>query len=359
MATTDTERFLETCREMQRHWSGPQRVGRHWGRQSDRMIEQITAHSEASPFSSANYLLDSFGAGILQADAYALRRSLARRVIGRYQRAVRRALGYGSIGDLLLWPFDDEELIGRVFVYGRIAYSNAVACGARLLWEHIDRYDIQSPTLFAEQRVRVGGRDLSWLTLLSLHRVIQVRAAVGSIGTVLEIGAGTGEFARIMLSSGTAQRYVIVDVPPALAVAQSVLQSEFPAAELDLFDAGRRALNREARCAFLTPDQIGLIGSADLGINFASFGEMTRTIVRAYVELAKRVGVRAFVSINTRRPHPVMREELIDEAFYTSVFAPEFAATKRARWSEDLDFELRDSTDDDGYQWILFSRVDL
>lgn len=349
-------RFLAACILMDDHWRRVARRDTHWERQARAMLDQIRAHPQASPFSSELRLLEHFGAGNLAPDSAALRRTTLWRAIRRYQRAVARAFGRGRMAAMLLGPLGDLEGIDRSAHCGRQSYRDAVETGWLVLRADVEALDVRSPAIFGEQLVGVGDRRLAWWTLLALKRLLILRREAGPFRSVLEIGAGNGELARLMLTTGTASRYVIVDIPPALAVAQEVLLADLDPAELALFDPARTSIPDGARCAFLTPDQIGVIGQADLGLNIASFGEMTRADVRSYVALVKRIGCRQFVSINSRTAHPVVQSERIDESFYREVFAPELTVRTTAAWSRSLDLRLLPPADmDRGYQWLHFT----
>lgn len=340
---------------MDEHWRRTGRPDVHWERQARAMLDQIRSRPEASPFSSELRLLEHLGAGNLAPDSAALRRTMLWRAIRRYQGAVTRILGRGALPAALLGPLGDLEGIDRSVTYGRQTYRDAVETGHLLFRTEIEDLDVRSPAVFGEQIVEAGGRPLTWWTLLALKRLLILRREAGTFRSVLEIGAGNGELARLMLRTGTATLYIIVDIPPALAVAQEVLLADLGPKELALFDPARTSIPGGTRCALLTPDQIGAIEQADLGLNIASFGEMTREDVRTYVALAKRVGCRQFVSINSRQAHPVARGEGIDESFYREAFAPELTVRSSAAWSRSLDLRLMPPADGyRGYQWLHF-----
>ena len=207
----------------------------------------------------------------------------------------------------------------------------------------------------------VEGRYLSLQTLLSLKYALHIGSLIGEVDTILEIGAGTGELARLMLLTGKAQKYIVVDIPPALAFAQEVFLSQFDESEVGCFDPGRRDIDDLAhrKCVFLLPSQAGLIKKADVGINIASFQEMTREMVKSYIDLSKAVGVSDFISVNTRQPHPVNAQQGIDEQFYEDAFSPEFEATNKYRWPESLGPDSLKPHDEQytGYQLLHFVRT--
>lgn len=341
---------------MHDHWKQHATPDAHWERQARAMLQQMRAHPGSSPFSSDLYLLEHLGAGNLAPDSASMRRPFLWRAIRRYQRALASRSGHGGRARALMGPLGDLQAVDRIGAYARQAYRDAVETGYLLYRDEIEELDVRAPAIFGEQIVECAGRPLTWWTLLALKRVILIRRAVGRVDRVIEIGAGNGELARLMLATGAAGGYVIVDIPPALAVAQEVLLSDRGPADLALFDPTRTAIAGSARCAFLTPDQVGAIDRADLGLNIASFGEMTAANVRSYADLVKRLGCSDFISINSRVPHPVARGARIDESFYREIFAPEMTVRTSARWSRSLELDLVTSMDGHtGYQWLHFT----
>ncbi len=118
---------------------------------------------------------------------------------------------------------------------------------------------------------------------------------------VLEIGAGYGRNAYVMLREHPEIRYVIVDIPPALYVAQRYLSSQFAdrnifyARPFDSYDSVKEELDR-ASIAFLAPHQISGLPDlwADLTLNISSFGEMSRQQIERYLQEVNRLTERAF-----------------------------------------------------------------
>lgn len=109
------------------------------------------------------------------------------------------------------------------------------------------------------------------------------------VTTVLEIGAGTGNFPAIIYHDWAApKRMILVDLPETLAIAISFLSNSFPNATMLLPDEAKASgLEGNFDFAFLTVDQLDLIqdNSIDLAINCHSFMEMTHEQIDVYFEL--------------------------------------------------------------------------
>lgn len=121
-----------------------------------------------------------------------------------------------------------------------------------------------------------------------------LRGFVGDdhIGTVLEIGAGNGNFPSILYHDWAPLRVILVDLPETLAVAIPFLSNLFPDAKLLMPDEVRdHGLLGSFDFAFLTVDQINLLAdnSVDLAINCHSFQEMTHEQIEVYFQLVQRV----------------------------------------------------------------------
>lgn len=115
---------------------------------------------------------------------------------------------------------------------------------------------------------------------------------VSKVGTVLEIGAGNGNFPAILFHDWAPVRIILVDLPETLAIAIPFLASLFPQARLALpNEIAQQGLPTQFDFAFLTVDQTASLedDSVDLAINCHSFQEMTHAQIEAYFELVQRV----------------------------------------------------------------------
>jgi putative sugar O-methyltransferase len=186
--------------------------------------------------------------------------------------------------------------------YKATLYTSYVA----MLWEYVrgrerlgllDR--LQEPELGRpisfEYRGRRISEDLcnSVLELTSVIEAIPEPLADGDL--VIELGSGYGRLAWAYLEAFPGIRYVLVDIPPALAIAEEYLTRLFPEREVFRFRHFERheeiagELER-VRIAFLTPNQLELIPAlgARLFLNISSLHEMRPDQIAHYLE---RVGV--------------------------------------------------------------------
>ncbi len=113
----------------------------------------------------------------------------------------------------------------------------------------------------------------------------------GEIRTILEIGAGNGNFPSILYHEWRPVRVVLVDLPETLTVSIPFLSSLFPEARIAMpneIEAG--GMPKEFDFAFLTVDQLAHLadGCIDLAINCHSFQEMTHDQISTYFELVQR-----------------------------------------------------------------------
>lgn len=116
--------------------------------------------------------------------------------------------------------------------------------------------------------------------------------AEGEVCTVLEIGAGNGNFPSILHHDWSPLRVILVDLPETLAVAIPFLNNLFPNASLVMpHEAQGSNLSGSFDFAFLTVDQLNVLAddSVDLAINCHSFQEMTHEQIAVYFQLVQRV----------------------------------------------------------------------
>ena len=114
--------------------------------------------------------------------------------------------------------------------------------------------------------------------------------------TILELGAGYGRNAYTILSLRSQARYIVVDIPPALWVAERYLSSIFPDRRIfryrdfDRFDSIAEEYS-QAQIVFLLASQLSSIPpeSVDLIINISSLHEMRKDQIDFYFEQFGRV----------------------------------------------------------------------
>jgi len=112
----------------------------------------------------------------------------------------------------------------------------------------------------------------------------------------LEIGGGYGRDAFVVMKLNPHLQYTMVDIPPALWIAQRYLSSVFPERTVfhvrDFKSYDEVAAEMEAASiVFLLPHQLELMPDRryDLGLNISSFGEMQQEQIAAYFRTLERV----------------------------------------------------------------------
>ena len=242
-------------------------------------------------------------------------------------------------------------------------YYMLVHWGYEFYRDQIESYDISSPDIYGVDCVDIGSRKLSLTTLRELGFFLALKKSVSSpTHTILEIGSGVGELARIFLLTKTCEKYIFIDIPPALAFAQRLLSDTFGDDKMSFWNKDRKIIDLSDKniCYFLTPDQIDQVPSFDLGINKASFGEMTPDIVQGYIRVLKKKKFNEFISINQRLKKSNSLE-VIGEKQYIEYFSPEYQCIRKAFYNPNKPF--RDLEEDkpgtQGIQWLHFHKAEL
>jgi putative sugar O-methyltransferase len=113
---------------------------------------------------------------------------------------------------------------------------------------------------------------------------------------VLEIGGGYGRDAFVVMKLNPRIQYTLVDIPPALWIAQRYLSSVFPECKVfhvrDFHSYAEVADEMEsASIVFLLPHQLELLPDRrfDLSLNISSFGEMQQEQIETYLKVLERV----------------------------------------------------------------------
>lgn len=111
--------------------------------------------------------------------------------------------------------------------------------------------------------------------------------------TIIELAGGYGRTAYYLLTKHPQVRYILVDVPPILDIAQRYLTSQFP--------------NRDLQ--FLLPEQVASIKnhSVDIAFSIDSLGQIDNQYMRDYLDHLHRVAKKFFV---TSRPELIRRLEI-------------------------------------------------
>jgi putative sugar O-methyltransferase len=175
-----------------------------------------------------------------------------------------------------------------------------------LLWEAVRRRDhrgmlerLEEPALGAPITVHHRGRSISQDLCNSVHEVTSILDGLpgGSPGGtgVLELGGGYGRIAWVLLHELPEVRYVLCDIPPALAIAQRYLTTVFPqrrAFRFRHFDRPEEVADElaAAQIAFLTPNQLDLLPAQDVGlfVNVSSLHEMRPEQIAHYLRAVDR-----------------------------------------------------------------------
>ena len=177
-----------------------------------------------------------------------------------------------------------------------------------LVWLYsrsVDKFGVLSrleePVLGNPIRVRSGAKLVSQDLATSSR---EFNAIMGQIAerrkdghplVVGELGAGYGRLAHVFLEMA-ACRYMIVDIPPALGVAQWYLSNLFPERRIFRFrpfDSFAQIADELANCdiAFFTPNQLAKFPDRhfDVLISVSSLHEMRFAQISHYLELIARV----------------------------------------------------------------------
>jgi len=188
---------------------------------------------------------------------------------------------------------------------GQLAlYRTLVALG----WEFSRAHDplglcerLEEPELGNPIRVSCGGRLLSQDLATSVAEVtdlmLPLREAVGERPVrVLEVGGGYGRFAHAVMSTQPVEKYIIVDIPPALHVSHWYLSRLFPERRMFAFRPFStweevREEAEQADVIFLLAHQIELLpdGYVDAAVAISALHEMRKELANTYLRQMGRL----------------------------------------------------------------------
>jgi putative sugar O-methyltransferase len=165
-------------------------------------------------------------------------------------------------------------------------------------WEYT-RGAVSDPSLLALREPQEGhpaaifdssGELISQDLASSILEISSMGANLAPGSVVLELGAGYGRDAYALLATQPGVKYVIIDIPPALWVAETYLSRQFP--KLRVFKYREFARFEEVQCefaecdiAFFLSTQIASLpdGLADLAVNISSLHEMRPEQIAFYL----------------------------------------------------------------------------
>ncbi|MFA5159626.1 MAG: putative sugar O-methyltransferase [Candidatus Omnitrophota bacterium] len=201
-----------------------------------------------------------------------------------------------------------------------------------LLWEYVKRIgsmdqikELQEPKEGNPITVSWEGQNVSQDLANSLieYYAISKTMPFERINTVLEIGGGYGRNAYVILTLNPHIKIVLVDIPPAMYVAQRYLSSVFR--ERRVFKVRNFSSYAEvekeieaASIVFLMPHQISLMPPKrfDLSMNISSFGEMGIKQIEWYFSQLKRITDGYFYTKQWRRFNNVFDKTVLNETDY-------------------------------------------
>ncbi|AZO69881.1 MAG: putative sugar O-methyltransferase [Mesorhizobium sp.] len=164
----------------------------------------------------------------------------------------------------------------------------------RLVWQYARQEfpkeiaALSEPSVGNPPAIRIGGGLVSQDLANSILEYKSIESVV--TGTVCELGGGYGRTAFVIASLHPTVRYIMVDIPPALGVAQEYLCQLFPDRKhfrfrpFDNFETVQEEFEASA-LAFLLPHQLALLpdSTVDLFINISSLHEMRLDQIECYL----------------------------------------------------------------------------
>ena len=202
-----------------------------------------------------------------------------------------------------------------------------------LLWAYVEKNDaeglldrLSEPREGNPPEVMRDGRLISQdlaNSVLEYEAILHPDLDERDVSTILELGPGYGRTAYVFLTLQPGCRYILVDIPPALYVAQRYLSTLFEDRKIfsfrhfDSFDQVRDEF-AEAAIIFLTPNQLELLPdkSVDLFVNISSLHEMRMDQIRYYFGEIDRLTRRYFYFKQWKETIIPLENETITEADY-------------------------------------------
>lgn len=225
-------------------------------------------------------------------------------------------------------PQDWFSILRQPFVFDESVpfsrrYQTFLQIYTRLLWRFVERSDserilrkLSEPLAGNPFQISLDGRLISQDLANSVLEYYSIREQFQrpyhEPVTIAELGPGYGRNAFVFLSLFPNCRYIIIDIPPALYVAQRYLSSLFPNRKIRGFQCPDGAVDigavSDGEIVFLLPHQASSLpaNSVELFINISSLHEMHPAQIAAYLQMIDRLTDGLFYSkqwIESRNPY--------------------------------------------------------
>ena len=202
-----------------------------------------------------------------------------------------------------------------------------------LLWRYVEKNDTEGNLNRLVEPLEGNPLQVTWSgrlisqdlanSLLEYETIMHPDVDKTKIATVLELGPGYGRTAYVFLELHPNCRYVLVDIRPALYVAQRYLSDVFKDRKIfgfqtfDDFEAVRDDFDK-ADIIFLTPNQLELLPdqAIDLFINISSSHEMRMDQIQYYFKQIARLTRHYFYFKQWKETTVPLEEDTITEADY-------------------------------------------
>ncbi len=189
-------------------------------------------------------------------------------------------------------PFSNPDYMQFYAFYTGLVWHLMTLHAGDDLYQRLEEPALGKPIRLAHKDQAIS-QDLAQ-SLLEYSQIRQLTGALpptGQLMTYLELGAGYGRLAYVILNSRPC-RYIIVDIPPTILVAKWYLSRIFPQRQtfgyrpFANFDEVRDELEA-ASIIFLSPNQLALLpdGFVDVSISISSLHEMSPAQSARYREM--------------------------------------------------------------------------
>ena len=146
---------------------------------------------------------------------------------------------------------------------------------------------------------------------------IESKVDFATVKTILEVGAGYGRISEYLLNSNQFNKYVIVDIPPALWLSHFYLEQHYPNIKTSKFSATvtteiimERLENFDI--IFISPSQLRYLSdnSIDLIIAINCLQEFPQSTINYYFSEFKRLSMYSYIKAQVS-PHNIYQDDFM------------------------------------------------
>jgi len=195
--------------------------------------------------------------------------------------------------------------------FDSISYNLTLLIMYKLSTNSISKYyNLINRKIYEEYNnsLKIGDKVVSQHLITTILEYEKIKILEDALNTkninILEIGAGYGRTANLMLSIKKNIKYVIADLPPSIYISKLNLTKQFPnlksSLAIDVYDANKmKQIFNDNDIIFILPHQLNLFKKKSFDMTFAigSLLEMEKKDIKRYMNIINKLSRSLYMKV--------------------------------------------------------------